>query len=73
MLELLNPRVNMRRYSWEELFVVLKEYEPQLYHHIVKSELPLRGTQKCKTDGASKSNQGISYYGFYIRDHNGDL
>lgn len=31
------------------------------------------GHQKCNTDGTSRGNPGRSSYGFYVRDHTGNL
>lgn len=44
-----------------------------MFYHVVKWELPAIEELKCNIDGASKWNPGPSSYGFYIRDHGGDL
>ncbi|WMV30301.1 hypothetical protein MTR67_023686 [Solanum verrucosum] len=60
-------------YHWSGMFDLLQGYKPNLYYHIVKWSSPEIGWVKCNTDGARKGNSGESFYGFCVRDRNGNL
>lgn len=52
---------------------ILSEYKPRIYHYLVYWKPPERGTIKCNTDSVSKGNPGMSAYGIYFRNWEGDL
>lgn len=52
------------------MFDSLQEYEPKQYYQLVQWSRPEEGWIKCNTDGATK---GVSSYGVYIRNEDGDL
>ncbi|KAK6784166.1 hypothetical protein RDI58_017620 [Solanum bulbocastanum] len=73
VIRVLYPWLRIQEHKWVDLISTLGKYKPKLHHHIVKWELPMTGSLKCNTDGATKGNPGPSFYGFCIRDHKGDL
>ncbi|KAH0722533.1 hypothetical protein KY290_005185 [Solanum tuberosum] len=55
------------------MVALLQSYKPTLYYHVVNWKLTEMGWIKCNTGGASKGNPRQSSYGFYIRNHTGEL
>lgn len=49
------------------------ELHTKVSSYIVNWGLPQEGVIKFNTDGASKQNPSIGSYGFYLRNHKGDL
>lgn len=49
------------------------QYKPRIYVKNIIWRLPNTDQIKCNCDGASKGNQGESFYSFCIRNHHGDL
>lgn len=73
LIQVVNPRLRVRDYSWVKLVELLSEYRPRFFYHLVSWESPSERQLKCNIDVASKGNLGPSSYGFCIRNHKGDM
>ncbi|XP_075082433.1 uncharacterized protein LOC142166835 [Nicotiana tabacum] len=58
---------------WSDMISFFESYKPYVGNKTVTWQLPYEGWFKCNTDGASRDNPGPSSYGFFVRDHAGDL
>ncbi|XP_019234078.1 PREDICTED: uncharacterized protein LOC109214596 [Nicotiana attenuata] len=64
------PRIPL---LWPEMIKFFENYKPVVVTKRVTWQFPYEGWFKCNTDGASRGNPGPRSYGFFVRDHEGNL
>lgn len=58
---------------WPYMIQFFEGYRPYVVTKTITWQLSYEGWFKCNTDGVSRGNPGPRSYGFYVRDHVGDL
>ncbi|OIT02297.1 hypothetical protein A4A49_56551, partial [Nicotiana attenuata] len=59
--------------QWTDKIKFFEAYRPVIITKRVTWQMPDARWFKCNTDGASRGNPGLSFYGFCVRDSTGDV